>query len=40
MGAAIDRYGWFGVDKVPLTWPRALGVLLLAAGAALALRKG
>ena len=40
MGATIDRYGWFGVDKVPLTWPRALGVLLLAAGAALALRKG
>ena len=39
MGAAIDRYGWFGVDKVPLTWPRALGVLLLAAGAALALRR-
>jgi len=39
MGAAIDRYGWFGVDRVPLTWPRALGVLLLAAGAALALRR-
>jgi transporter family-2 protein len=39
MGVAIDRYGWFGVDKVELTWPRALGVLLLAAGAVLALRK-
>ena len=39
MGAAIDRYGWFGVDQVPLTWPRALGVLLLAAGALLALRR-
>ena len=39
MGVAIDRYGWFGVDKVALTWPRALGVLLLAAGALLALRK-
>src|SRR3990170_7440359 len=40
MGALIDRYGWFGVDRVPLTWPRALGVLLLATGAVLALQKG
>jgi transporter family-2 protein len=39
MGVAIDRYGWFGVDQVALTWPRALGVLLLAAGAVLALRR-
>jgi bacterial/archaeal transporter family-2 protein len=39
MAAAIDRYGWFGVEKVALTWPRALGLLLLAAGAALALRR-
>ena len=39
MGVAIDRYGWFGVDRVPLTWPRTLGVLLLAAGALLALRR-
>jgi transporter family-2 protein len=39
MGAAIDRYGWFGVERVALTWPRALGILLLAAGAALALRR-
>jgi bacterial/archaeal transporter family-2 protein len=39
MGAAIDRYGWFGVERVPLTWPRVLGVALLAAGAALALKR-
>jgi len=39
MGAAIDRYGWFGVDRVPLTWPRLLGIVLLAAGAALTLRR-
>jgi transporter family-2 protein len=38
MAAAIDRYGWFGVEQVPLTWQRGLGVLLLAAGALLALR--
>ena len=39
MGVVIDRYGLFGVDHVPLSWPRVLGVLLLAAGAVLALRK-
>jgi transporter family-2 protein len=39
MGVVIDRYGLFGVEKVPLTWSRALGVLLLAVGAVLALRK-
>jgi transporter family-2 protein len=38
MGVVIDRYGLFGVDQVALSWPRALGVLLLAAGAVLALR--
>jgi bacterial/archaeal transporter family-2 protein len=39
MGVVIDTYGLFGVDKVALTWPRILGVLLLAAGALLALRR-
>jgi bacterial/archaeal transporter family-2 protein len=39
MGVLIDRYGWFGVEQVPLTWPRLLGVMLLAIGALLALRK-
>jgi bacterial/archaeal transporter family-2 protein len=39
MGVVIDRYGLFGVEKVALTWPRVLGVLLLAAGAVLALRR-
>lgn len=39
MGVAIDRYGWFGIDRVALTWPRVLGILLLAAGAALALKR-
>jgi bacterial/archaeal transporter family-2 protein len=39
MGVVIDSYGLFGVDKVALTWPRILGVLLLAAGALLALRR-
>jgi transporter family-2 protein len=36
---AIDRFGWFGFDKVALDWPRVLGIALLAAGAALTLRR-
>ncbi len=37
MGALIDRFGLIGVTAVPLGWPRVLGLLLLAAGAALTL---
>jgi len=37
MGAVIDRFGLFGVDQVALSWPRALGVILLAVGAGLTL---
>jgi transporter family-2 protein len=39
MGAAIDRFGLFGSDRIPLHWPRLAGIVLLAAGAALSLRK-
>ncbi len=39
MGSLIDRYGWFGVERVPLSWARALGIVLLALGALLALRR-
>ena len=39
MGAVIDRYGLFGVDRIALTWPRVLGIVLLAVGAALSLHK-
>jgi transporter family-2 protein len=39
MGAVIDRYGLFGVDQIALTWPRVLGIALLAAGAALSLSR-
>jgi transporter family-2 protein len=39
MGAIIDRYGLFGVEQIAITWPRALGIGLLAAGAALSLSK-
>ena len=36
---AIDRRGLFGSDKIALHWPRVLGIALLAAGAALSLKK-
>jgi len=39
MGAAIDRFGLFGSQKILLHWPRLTGIALLAAGAALSLRK-
>jgi len=39
MGAAIDRFGLFGTAKIPLHWPRVLGILLLGTGAALSLKK-
>lgn len=39
LATAIDRYGWFGVQRVALGWPRVIGLLLLAAGAALTLKR-
>ena len=39
MGAVIDRYGLFGVEQIGISWPRALGILLLGAGAALSLAR-
>jgi bacterial/archaeal transporter family-2 protein len=39
MGAVIDRWGLFGSERIALHWPRVLGIVLLAAGAALSLRK-
>jgi transporter family-2 protein len=39
MGVVIDRFGLFGLDRFPLHWPRVLGLVLLAAGAVLSLRR-
>ena len=41
LGAAlvVDRFGFFGIEKVAVTWPRAAGVALLAVGAFLTLRR-
>ncbi len=29
----IDHYGFFGLDKMPLSWPKLAGIALLAVGA-------
>jgi transporter family-2 protein len=39
LAALIDRFGWLGVEPVPVSWPRVLGIALLAVGAALTLRR-
>ena len=39
MAAAIDRFGLFGLDRIALTWTRALGLVHLISGAALTLRR-
>jgi uncharacterized membrane protein YdcZ (DUF606 family) len=39
LATAIDRYGWFGVERVALTWTRVIGIGLLVVGAALTLRR-
>lgn len=39
MAAAIDRFGLFGQEEIGLSWPRLLGIGLLAVGAALSLHR-
>jgi transporter family-2 protein len=39
MGVVIDRWGLFGLERISISWPRLLGVALLAIGAALSLHK-
>jgi transporter family-2 protein len=39
MAALIDRFGLFGADRIGLGWARFTGLVLLAAGAALSLRR-
>ena len=35
----IDRYGWFGVERVAVSWPRVVGLAFLCVGAVLTLRR-
>jgi transporter family-2 protein len=37
MGAVIDRFGLFGVERIGISAPRAVGIALLGIGAALSL---
>jgi transporter family-2 protein len=37
--AVVDRYGLFGLDRIPVGWPRVLGLALLAVGAVLTLKR-
>ena len=39
LAALIDRFGWFGIEPVSVSWARVLGLVLLAVGAALTLRR-
>jgi bacterial/archaeal transporter family-2 protein len=39
LATVIDRYGWFGVERVGVTWWRISGIALLVTGAALTLRR-
>ena len=39
MGVAIDALGLLGSERIPVTWPRIAGLFLLAAGAALVLKR-
>jgi transporter family-2 protein len=39
LATAIDRFGWFGFERVAVSWQRVLGVALLAAGAVLTLKR-
>ena len=38
-GALIDAFGWLGSPRIPVTITRVVGLLLVAAGAALTLRR-
>src|SRR5207302_7679837 len=39
VAALIDRFGWFGYDRIALGWARIAGLVLLGAGAVLTLSK-
>jgi transporter family-2 protein len=39
LATVIDRYGWFGVERIAVSWPRVLGLGFLCIGAVLTLRR-
>lgn len=40
MAAVIDHFGLLGLERLAIAWPRAIGLVLLAAGTALSLHRG
>ena len=39
LATVIDRNGWFGVERIAVSWPRLVGIALLFVGVALTLRR-
>ncbi|MDQ2909849.1 MAG: DMT family transporter [Actinomycetota bacterium] len=39
MGAVIDQYGLLGAERLPVSWLRIFGIVLLGVGAGLTLKK-
>ena len=39
MSVVVDHFGWLGVERQPITAARVVGIVLLAAGVALVVRK-
>ncbi len=39
LATAIDRFGWFGVERIAVSWTRVVGIGLLFVGTALTLRR-
>jgi bacterial/archaeal transporter family-2 protein len=39
VAAIIDRFGWFGFDRIAITWTRVAGLVFLGLGAGLSLYK-
>jgi transporter family-2 protein len=39
LATVIDRLGWFGVERISVSWTRVLGLAFLCVGAVLTLRR-
>ncbi len=39
LATIIDRFGWFGIERITVSWPRVIGLAFLCIGAALTLRR-
>ncbi len=39
LATVIDRFGWFGIDRIAVSWTRVLGLAFLFVGTVLTLRR-